>query len=742
MALLLQPEVPTASARTHNITPRASNDPISSSSNSSCNVRGLLSLTYQEQIADNQALSKVCAGYSNVSTGSGNRLELVPIDSLSRQHSISSTKTGTASATGGGSSSGSSSATTSGGRTFGACSPRSEEQARTAGAAAESSLSRTRSRTSSKSGDATMVACLQGVLQWWGCILCLDEDYSSPSAKRGILGTRSGGTAKPGGQKSPRTGGVGGLSSLFQQNDSSYNDGKALSESVYPPSQAGAGFAGRVLFPRSGASKDSVSGMFTADEDSSAEQHTAGSRGTMGRSPSGGGFWTCDSEGDTFSATTSRRTNPLGGAGGGAASSGNNKMNSTPLVLDRDRKPEHAYVKNLESVCMQKKNSGDELMFEKLLQIYDKEFGGARELQAPGGKRGIDESLAWQFVFGYTKERNRTLVTEKCFRMALEERRRLGLLGAASTYVPPNETSQTSHPSASSPSSSSRRGTPILAEERTSSPLKDLTDAEHTTSNPKNRSISTSPLHVMRPASVARARISSNELRFIDYPVLQLGYESNYGYPVLWHLLDLRGVGEHGLALLEPLLAKEYCITENIRRLNHRLHEMGTSAGPRDLPLREAGVDESGAVVVPGVDEPRSGPPPLYSRGTSNSLQYKNVVIFDMATTFGNDNNNIQKKVNFFAQFVKRYEYFSPDSAHKIYLINCPLVFRMVWKGFSVFLSPVTREKINLLGSKEYVKSLQKDGINLILNAENRKRAVDYGRLSVVQMTPKARAGR
>eukprot|EP00392_Amoebophrya_sp_AT5.2_P000544 g545.t1 len=524
-----------------------------------------------------------------------------------------------------------------------------------------------------------MVACLQGVLQWWGCILCLDEDYSSPSAKRGILGTRSGGTAKPGGQKSPRTGGVGGLSSLFQQNDSSYNDGKALSESVYPPSQAGAGFAGRVLFPRSGASKDSVSGMFTADEDSSAEQHTAGSRGTMGRSPSGGGFWTCDSEGDTFSATTSRRTNPLGGAGGGAASSGNNKMNSTPLVLDRDRKPEHAYVKNLESVCMQKKNSGDELMFEKLLQIYDKEFGGARELQAPGGKRGIDESLAWQFVFGYTKERNRTLVTEKCFRMALEERRRLGLLGAASTYVPPNETSQTSHP---------------------------------------------------------------NELRFIDYPVLQLGYESNYGYPVLWHLLDLRGVGEHGLALLEPLLAKEYCITENIRRLNHRLHEMGTSAGPRDLPLREAGVDESGAVVVPGVDEPRSGPPPLYSRGTSNSLQYKNVVIFDMATTFGNDNNNIQKKVNFFAQFVKRYEYFSPDSAHKIYLINCPLVFRMVWKGFSVFLSPVTREKINLLGSKEYVKSLQKDGINLILNAENRKRAVDYGRLSVVQMTPKARAGR
>lgn len=56
-----------------------------------------------------------------------------------------------------------------------------------------------------------------------------------------------------------------------------------------------------------------------------------------------------------------------------------------------------------------------------------------------------------------------------------------------------------------------------------------------------------------------------------------------------------------------------------------------------------------------------------------------------------------------------------PNASYKVYLINTPTIFQMVWKAFSWFLSKKTIDKIHILGD-DYLGVLQKD---LGIGAEN-----------------------
>merc|ERR1712113_746462 len=103
------------------------------------------------------------------------------------------------------------------------------------------------------------------------------------------------------------------------------------------------------------------------------------------------------------------------------------------------------------------------------------------------------------------------------------------------------------------------------------------------------------------------------------------------------------------------MLLKECCIAENIRLLNKA----------------------------------------LVQRRPSSSLQYKCVVVVDISGKAESVNYAAKRIVNFFREFIKTYQHFSPDSAHRIYLVNCPFLFRAVWQGFLPFVPVQTRKKIN-----------------------------------------------
>merc|ERR1712146_763483 len=53
-----------------------------------------------------------------------------------------------------------------------------------------------------------------------------------------------------------------------------------------------------------------------------------------------------------------------------------------------------------------------------------------------------------------------------------------------------------------------------------------------------------------------------------------------------------------------------------------------------------------------------------------------------------------------------------PESMLKMYLVNVPWVFKMIWKVVRPWLHPVTQEKIHVCGS-DFLKELQADGLTL-----------------------------
>merc|ERR1712146_666530 len=58
-----------------------------------------------------------------------------------------------------------------------------------------------------------------------------------------------------------------------------------------------------------------------------------------------------------------------------------------------------------------------------------------------------------------------------------------------------------------------------------------------------------------------------------------------------------------------------------------------------------------------------------------------------------------------------------PESMLKMYLVNVPWVFKMIWKVVRPWLHPVTQEKIHVCGS-DFLKELQADGLTLDQLAE------------------------
>lgn len=88
----------------------------------------------------------------------------------------------------------------------------------------------------------------------------------------------------------------------------------------------------------------------------------------------------------------------------------------------------------------------------------------------------------------------------------------------------------------------------------------------------------------------------------------------------------------------------------------------------------------------------------------SGKLTYKSIVIMDMAD-FGS--KHLSSK---FSTPIKTIihidQYYYPETLQKLLLINCPFVFRMMWAMIKPWLHPITRSRIEILGSG-YLPKLQ-----------------------------------
>ncbi|CAD7960007.1 unnamed protein product [Amoebophrya sp. A120] len=567
-----------------------------------------------------------------------------------------------------------------------------------------------------------MAACLQGVLHWWGRACCLGFEPPVVAIKRKSSSSQlySAGSAN--------AAGAGAQAQPVQQ-----------SPGLFPHSSFSFGFpGGGVLSSQGGQLQPSSGGFATAHDHSDFERMPSRE---LTRSHSSAGFHTCESEANRSASDRDqgwrRHRSAAGGPGvpnGTAAATGSSygnyrqnpqlpgSVSSTPqgtltagagkisstnsATHSKFRRTPASYQKNLETQTYEQRDDRDNLMFERLEKLFAREFAPKH-----GGFR-LDESLIWQFVFGYRKERDRSQVTERCFRMAMQERSKLGLLSTASS------SSATPSPSMkrdqNNPNSGKARISENTAEFFAASGQEDLARLTHahsappggagTTASQQKAAVASTAL-IPPPFTYAVAHLSARERQWLDYEVLHLGYETFYGYPVLWHLLDFSAIDEVGSErMLEPMLQMEYCVTENIRRLNGTLVEK--------MRTNHAILEDEQEKTTNRNQEPSatSSSAAQEDRDTTSVLQYKNVIVLDMAWTLKSQ-KNLQRKIQFFAEFVKRYEYFSPDSAYKILLINSPFIFQMIWGAISVFLSPTTKNKVKIFG-KDYAKKLKAEGLS------------------------------
>jgi len=80
-----------------------------------------------------------------------------------------------------------------------------------------------------------------------------------------------------------------------------------------------------------------------------------------------------------------------------------------------------------------------------------------------------------------------------------------------------------------------------------------------------------------------------------------------------------------------------------------------------------------------------------------NVLIYKHVMVMDCSgfsmAHFGQQYRNLVKEV------IGDEQHLFPETLYKLFIINAPLPFRMIWKILSTFIDPITVQKISVLGS-------------------------------------------
>jgi len=84
-------------------------------------------------------------------------------------------------------------------------------------------------------------------------------------------------------------------------------------------------------------------------------------------------------------------------------------------------------------------------------------------------------------------------------------------------------------------------------------------------------------------------------------------------------------------------------------------------------------------------------------------MTYKAIVIMDMSDL---SRKHLGKSFRGPIQEILQIDqYYYPESLYKLYLINCPLVFRMLWAVIKPWLHPLTAARINILGD-DYMPTL------------------------------------
>ena len=192
------------------------------------------------------------------------------------------------------------------------------------------------------------------------------------------------------------------------------------------------------------------------------------------------------------------------------------------------------YKKNIESERWEQRTKTDEIIFQELLKVSRRwsssSAGGGSTGGYQHGGTGYedhDETLLWQFVFGYAGERDRKRTTVVQFEKSLEARAKLlGVLvrggGGGGSPAAASEMGQIGGEAVSSAwSRSPRAGGDVSGSiGGASSPAKELGLRTTRTS---------AELPVMRRSDAER----------VPYPVYHLGYDTIYGYPIVWHYLSL-----------------------------------------------------------------------------------------------------------------------------------------------------------------------------------------------------------
>eukprot|EP00730_Choanoeca_flexa_P019170 TRINITY_DN9354_c0_g2_i2.p1 TRINITY_DN9354_c0_g2~~TRINITY_DN9354_c0_g2_i2.p1 ORF type:complete len:333 (+),score=110.69 TRINITY_DN9354_c0_g2_i2:251-1249(+) len=104
----------------------------------------------------------------------------------------------------------------------------------------------------------------------------------------------------------------------------------------------------------------------------------------------------------------------------------------------------------------------------------------------------------------------------------------------------------------------------------------------------------------------------------------------------------------------------------------------------------------------------------LYSRykeklsARSGVQRYKYSLIIDLKDVTVPRGYSLMKRV-----FSVGADYF-PESIWKIYLVNSPMIFQVIWRAIRGFIHPITLAKVNLLGKQaKAIKQIQADGVPL-----------------------------
>lgn len=92
--------------------------------------------------------------------------------------------------------------------------------------------------------------------------------------------------------------------------------------------------------------------------------------------------------------------------------------------------------------------------------------------------------------------------------------------------------------------------------------------------------------------------------------------------------------------------------------------------------------------------------------------RYKQVYIIDLSQISLSSLLGRSSVRTMTTEIIKGANAYYPETAHKLFIVNAPFIFRSVWSVIAPFIHPVTKEKLKILGGpSKYLPEMLKEGI-------------------------------